>query len=131
MTPPISPNHSDRFQHDQGVADVVVNVVVQVVSSVLVLEEQTDLTLADLCHACATQGDVIMALVDEGVLTPMGQTPDYWRFTGLHLHRASVAVRLQRDLGINLAGAALALHLMDEMDTLRAQLRQLNPLQTQ
>ena len=72
-----------------------------------------------------------MALVDEGVLTPMGQTPDYWRFTGLHLHRASVAVRLQRDLGINLAGAALALHLMDEMDTLRAQLRQLNPLQTQ
>lgn len=127
MTPPFSPNHSDRFQHDQGDADVVV----QVISSVLVLEEQTDLTLADLCRACATQGDVIMTLVDEGVLTPMGQTPDDWRFTGLHAHRASVAVRLQRDLGINLAGAALALHLMDEMDTLRAQLRQLNLLPTQ
>ena len=127
MTPPISPNHSDQFQHDQGDADVVV----QVISSVLVLEEQIDLTLADLCRACATPGDAIMALVDEGVLTPMGQTPDYWRFTGLHMHRASVAVRLQRDLGINLAGAALALHLMDELDALRAQLRQLNPLQTQ
>lgn len=128
MTPPISPDHSDRFQHDQGGADVGAAVVVQVVSSVLVLEEQTDLTLADLCRSCATADDVIMALVDEGVLTPMGQTPDDWRFTGLHVHRASVAVRLQRDLGINLAGAALALHLMDEMDALRAQLRQLNPL---
>lgn len=116
MTPPISSNNSDRFQRDH----VVVNV--------LVLEEQTDLTLADLCRACATQDDVIMALVDEGVLAPVGQTPDYWRFTGIHLHRASVAVRLQRDLGINLAGAALALHLMDEMETLRAQLHQFDPL---
>lgn len=123
MTPPTSPQNSDRSQRDHRVVNVV--------SSVLVLEEQTDLTLADLCRACATQDDVIMALVDEGVLTPMGQTPDYWRFTGVHLHRASVAVRLQRDLGINLAGAALALHLMDEMDTLRAQLRQFDPLQTQ
>lgn len=97
--------------------------------SVVVMEEQTDLTLTDLCRACATQGDVIMALVDEGVLTPLGQTPGNWRFTGVHMHRASVAVRLQRDLGINLAGAALALHLMDEMETLRAQLRQSDPLQ--
>lgn len=92
----------------------------------LVLEEQTGLTLADLCRACAAQGDVIIALVDEGVLTPIGQTPEYWRFTGVHMHRARVAVRLQRDLGINLAGAALALHLMDEMETLRAQLRQMS-----
>lgn len=93
--------------------------------SSFVLEDETGLTLADLCRACTTQGDVIMALVDEGVLTPVGQTPEYWRFTGVHMHRARVAVRLQRDLGINLAGAALALHLMDEMETLRAQLRRL------
>lgn len=93
--------------------------------SVMVLEEQTGLTLADLCRACTTQGDVIIALVEEGVLSPIGQAPEYWRFTGVHMHRAAVAVRLQRDLGINLAGAALALHLMDEMETLRAQLQRL------
>ena len=91
----------------------------------LVLEDQTGLTLADLCRACAAQGDVIIELVDEGVLAPTGQAPEYWRFTGVHMHRARVAVRLQRDLGINLAGAALALHLMDEMETLRAQLRRM------
>ena len=93
----------------------------------LVLEEQTGLTLADLCSACTAQVDVIIELVEEGVLTPTGQSPDYWRFTGVHMHRARVAVRLQRDLGINLAGAALALHLMDEMETLRAQLRRMSP----
>lgn len=69
---------------------------------------------------------MIVALVDEGVLTPSGPTPAHWRFTGVHLHRAGVAVRLQRDLGINLAGAALALHLLDEMETLRAQLRRMS-----
>jgi chaperone modulatory protein CbpM len=33
-----------------------------------------------------------------------------------------VAWRLQRDLGVNLPGAALALQLLDEVETLRAQL---------
>ena len=36
---------------------------------------------------------------------------------------ARVAVRLHRDLGVNPAGAALALQLMEELDTLRARLQ--------
>jgi chaperone modulatory protein CbpM len=32
-------------------------------------------------------------------------------------------VHLQRDLGLNLAGAALALELLDQIENLRAQLR--------
>lgn len=90
-----------------------------------VMEDQTDVTMADLCRACAVQSDMIIELVHEGVLRPMGQQPDVWRFTGVHIHRARVAVRLQRDLGVNLAGAALALQLMDELDALRAQLQRM------
>ena len=67
-----------------------------------------------------------MELVEEGVLTPEGEAPGQWRFTGLHLHRARVAARLQRDLGVNLAGAALALELLEEMEVLRARLRRLS-----
>ncbi len=92
----------------------------QVVSG-FVLEDLTELTLVDLCRACAAEAALIIELVDEGVLLPAGAAPEYWRFTGLHLHRAKVAVRLQRDLGVNLAGAALALQLMDEMAVLRQQ----------
>lgn len=89
----------------------------------LILEEQTELSLADLCRACAAQADRIVELVNEGVLAPAGGAPDYWRFTGVHLQRARVALRLQNDLGVNLAGAALALELLDELDNLRARLR--------
>ena len=88
-----------------------------------ILEEQTELSLADVCRACAAQADRIVELVNEGVLAPAGGAPDYWRFTGLHLHRARVALRLQNDLGVNLAGAALALELLDELDQLRARLQ--------
>jgi chaperone modulatory protein CbpM len=93
------------------------------VTEVLILEEQHDLTLDVLCRACSADAEQLVALVDEGVLAPSGAEPGGWRFTGVQLRRARVAVRLQRDLGVNTAGAALALQLMDEMDALRAQLR--------
>ena len=92
----------------------------------LILEEQSELTLADICRACATEDVVIIEMVEEGVLTPVGQAPAQWRFSGLHLQHAKVAVRLQRDLGVNLQGAALALQLLEEMDQLRARLRGLS-----
>ena len=90
-----------------------------------ILEEQTQLSLADVCRACAAQADRIVELVNEGVLAPAGGAPDFWVFTGVHLHRARVAMRLQNDLGVNLAGAALALELLDELDGLRARLQAL------
>ncbi|WP_309684087.1 chaperone modulator CbpM [Polaromonas sp.] len=93
--------------------------------SSFILEDQTELTLDEVCRACAAQTDMIVELVNEGVLEPDGPAPGEWRFTGLHLHQARVAVRLQRDLGVNLAGVALALQLLQEMDSLRAQLRRL------
>ena len=90
----------------------------------LILEEQTGFTLADLCRACAVERGVLLALVDEGIVTPHSPEPaghdvTLWRFTGVHVHRAKVAVRLHHDLGVNLAGAALALQLMDELQALR------------
>jgi chaperone modulatory protein CbpM len=99
-----------------------------------ILEDQSGLTFDDLCRACAVQSELIVELVDEGVLTPdvvtpagaLSATPGDWRFTGFHIHRVRMAVRLQRDLGVNLAGAALVLDLLDEMETLKAQLRRLS-----
>jgi chaperone modulatory protein CbpM len=91
--------------------------------SICILEEQTQLTLADLCRACAVHAERIIELVDAGVLEPQGREPARWIFTGASLHRARKALRLQRDLDIDLAGAALALELLDEIESLRARLR--------
>jgi chaperone modulatory protein CbpM len=45
-----------------------------------------------------------------------------WHFTGAALRRARLALRLERDLELNLAGVALALDLMEELQTLRREL---------
>jgi chaperone modulatory protein CbpM len=89
----------------------------------IILEEQTELTLADVCRACAVHAEYIIELVEEGVLVPVGREPVSWRFTGVHMRRTKVSLRLQRDLGINLAGVALALQLLDEVEALRARIR--------
>lgn len=91
--------------------------------SICILEEQTGLTLDDLCLACAVRDEQIIALVDVGVLEPQGREPARWRFGGASLHRARMALRLQRDLDIDVAGAALALQLLEEIDTLKTRLR--------
>jgi chaperone modulatory protein CbpM len=89
----------------------------------VILEELGELTLSDISRACSVDVDCIVELVAEGLLVPRGREPHRWRFSGLHLRRATVALRLQRDLGVNLAGAALALQLIDEVEGLRARLR--------
>ena len=89
----------------------------------ILIEEHAELTLADVCSACTVEIDSIVALVDEGVLEPVGGESRQWRFSGAQLRRATAALRLQQDLGVNAAGVALALDLLDEIDRLRAQLR--------
>jgi len=89
----------------------------------IILDEQAQLTLEELSRACAAHAELIIELVEEGVVAPIGREPDSWRFTGTHMRRVRVALHLQRDLGVNLAGAALALQLLDEVEALRARLR--------
>ena len=80
-------------------------------------------SLEQLCRTCAVQTEFVIAMLDEGVVQPVkGQAPESWRFGETGVHHLTVAWRLQRDLGVNPAGAALALRLMDELETLRAQL---------
>jgi chaperone modulatory protein CbpM len=89
----------------------------------IVLEHLTELSLEEVSRNCAVQADFINELIEEGIIAPLaGNAPDSWRFTSLQIRHLSVAWRLQRDLGVNLPGAALALQLLDELETLRAQI---------
>lgn len=88
----------------------------------LLLDEQVQLTLRDLCNACSQHADWIIDLVEEGILEPVGREQAQWRFPASSLQRARIALHLQRDLEINLAGVALALDLLDEIEGLRARL---------
>lgn len=90
---------------------------------ICILEEQTQLTLDDLCSACSVSTKQVIELVEVGVLEPIGSEPTRWSFDGISLNRARVALRLQRDIGVDLVGAALALELLDEIKLLRTRLR--------
>ena len=83
-----------------------------------VLEENDLVTLADLCRSCTVETKTITTLVTEGILDPRGGDVEHWRFTVGSLRRVKTVIHLQRDLGINLAGAALALDLLDRISEL-------------
>lgn len=87
------------------------------------LDDRTELTTAELTRACSTSIEWVIELVHEGVLEPVGQQPQQWRFSGTSLKRAHAAMRLQHDLKINLAGVALALDLIEEIEIMRERLR--------
>ncbi|MDX2416506.1 MAG: chaperone modulator CbpM [Xanthomonadales bacterium] len=80
-----------------------------------VLEENYLVSLADLCRSCTVESQTITTLVAEGILSPMGEDVEHWRFTVSSLRRVKTVIHLQRDLGVNVAGAALALDLLDRI----------------
>src|SRR3984893_8055348 len=87
-----------------------------------IFEESALLTVQDLSRMCAVDERHIVEFVEEGVLNVVEVTAAEWRFTGVALRRARLALRLERDLEINLAGVALALELMEELERLRREL---------
>lgn len=91
----------------------------------VILEEQIELSLTEVCAACRVHTSQIVALVEEGVIEPVppaspDQAPADWRFAGDVLDRASRALRLQRDLDLDPSAAALVLELLEQIDALRA-----------
>jgi chaperone modulatory protein CbpM len=95
------------------------------VAQAVVVEAGLQFTLVELSRICRADAEQLIALVHEGVLTPVGDEPAQWRFEGDALPRARTAVRLQRDLELSAAGTAVVLDLLAEIDSLRAQLRRL------
>ena len=91
-----------------------------------VVEEDIHLTLFELCQASQASEEIIISLVLEGVLEPIGQQTQDWQFTGPSLRRAKLAQQLTEELQINTPGVALALDLLERIDTLQAQLTRLS-----
>ena len=94
----------------------------------MLLDETSEVSLEELSSLCGARPEDLAAMVSEGLLHPLPGTPGEWRFSGIEVRRARRAVRLTRDLEINLAGAALATELLEELEALRARVRALECL---
>ena len=84
-----------------------------------VLDDHVEFTLLELCRLCDVSARHIAEIVDEGIIEPAGTTPMHWRFTGLMMRRVQVVLRLERDLEINLPGAAVIIQLLEKTGTPR------------
>lgn len=88
-----------------------------------IIENDTTLTLQQLCEVCSVHAEYIIDLVNEGFIEPNGVEKSHWCFDVVSIRRVQKAKRLQEDLGVNLAGVALALELIEEIETLRAKIK--------
>ena len=81
--------------------------------------------MPELCLLCRVPEARVLELVDEGIVEPRGHEPARWRFQGISVRRIHRALRLERDLGVNLAGVDVIMRMSERMAEMDKQMRRL------
>ncbi len=89
-----------------------------------VVENSEPLSLVELCRMCGVSTERIIEIVAEGVVEPRGEETENWSFHAVSVQRVRFVLNMERDLGVNTAGSALALELLEELEQLRKRLKQ-------
>ena len=87
--------------------------------SAMLLDDSVEFSLDELCAACRVSEELVVDIVAEGIVEPLGSNRAQWRFSGVAVARIQRVVRLQQEFDVNLPGAALALELLEEVERLR------------
>ena len=90
-----------------------------------ILSEDRKLALEDICETCGLPESKVRAYIQEGVVEVRGDDITRWRFSEISVVRIQKAYRLEKDLRLNPAGAALALELMSQIEELKSKLKRL------
>lgn len=86
-------------------------------------DEYIFLSLTEVTRSFGVTTEMIVEIVDQGIVSPQAEPPEEWTFDNAAIRRIRTALQLHRDLGVNVAGAALALDLLDEINRLQSQVR--------
>ncbi len=92
------------------------------------IDETAWFEISEFCAYLHVDRHWIVELVDAGVIEPRGPAPEAWSFPASALERARTTARLVNDLGVNLAGVALILDLIEERRQLERRLEELERL---
>jgi chaperone modulatory protein CbpM len=101
---------------------------VQDITVIEIVDETRTLGIVELAACACIEQARVVEMVEAGLLEPSGEAIEQWRFLSRDMRRLRAAERLVGDLGVNLAGAALILDLIEERDTLARRLQQLEGL---
>jgi chaperone modulatory protein CbpM len=61
-------------------------------------------------------------MVEEGIIEPIGERKTTWRFSFSEVENIRTVIRIKDDLKLNLAGAALALQLLERIEQLESKI---------
>jgi chaperone modulatory protein CbpM len=83
-------------------------------------------SVEEICCATELPSQTIIEIIDHGIIQPKGASPDDWSFNIRMITVTKKACRLHNDLDIDWAGIALAISLLDELEQLRQENRELH-----
>lgn len=81
-------------------------------------EEWFVLSLTEICSSFNISKSFIVEIIDEGIVSVDKEKEEDWRFDSQALQRIKIVMHLTKDLGINMAGAGLAIDLLQEIERL-------------
>ena len=83
-------------------------------------EEWFYLSLAEISSSFGVSKEIVLEIIDEGIVSVQRDEKDHLRFDEHSLRQIRTVLRLNQDLGVNVAGAGLALQLLEEIEHLRS-----------
>jgi chaperone modulatory protein CbpM len=86
-------------------------------------DDGSEITVIELCRVCAVDAQLVDELIAEGILEPISSSAGTTVLPYSSIRRTRTVIRMQRDLGVNLPGAAVALDLIERIHVLRARIR--------
>lgn len=84
-------------------------------------EQCFSLTLKEITYSLEITKEVVLEILDEGIINAQKDPVEEWIFDHEAFKRMRTMIILHRDLGVNFAGAALALELLEEIHRLKKQ----------
>lgn len=82
-------------------------------------EEWFFLSMSEVSRSFGVEAEMIQDIINEGIISAKKDERDQWQFDADAIQRIRIVLHLKQDLGVNIAGAGLALQLMKEIEHLR------------
>ena len=91
-----------------------------------VLDDGTVFGIREVSEVCGVHVERVVEPVEHGLVDLPAGGPHEWRLPATAVFRIRRAIKLYDDLGVNPAGASLAVELLDELGRLRIEVARLS-----
>lgn len=88
----------------------------------VLMDDSTCLTFVEVCERCHVPEAWLLDVLEHGLFHDKGVPSTNMTFHYTMLPRLQAALRLQRDLELNVSGVVLAMELLEKIDALNAKL---------